>query len=326
MSSRAAKGFSPRAFIRGRWSSWLDRRLPPQSQVVLNQKRIFILPSAMGMGYLLTTFLLFLAGVNYDNSLILNFSFFLGSLFVVSILQTFSNLSGLVITAGHTEPAFAGAEAKFVLHLSKSRRKDHHSIYCQWHGYESDPHNLIQAQETPVEMLLKTKKRGRYTPGRLKLHTVYPFGLCRAWTWVDLNMSTLVYPKPLECELSATSASSREQGSAMTPDGQEDFDSLRAYTPSDSLKTVDWKAYARRNDLYTKQFHGYESKTTWLRWKDMPSSDMEIRLSYLCYWVLQLSKTHEPYGLELPGSRVEPATGKSHEEQCLAQLAGFGHD
>jgi len=87
MSSRAGNILSVRRLIRSRWQAWLDRRLPPQNRIVLNQKKIFILPSWMGIGYLFTTLLLFLAGVNYENSLILNFSFFLGSLFVVSILQ-----------------------------------------------------------------------------------------------------------------------------------------------------------------------------------------------------------------------------------------------
>lgn len=325
MSSRAGNILSVRRLIRSRWQAWLDRRLPPQNRVVLNQKKIFILPSWMGIGYLFTTLLLFLAGVNYENSLILNFSFFLGSLFVVSILQTFSNLSGLAISAGHTEPAFAGAEAKFVIHLSKTKHKDHHSIYCEWHGYKSDPHNLIAEQETPVAMLLRTSKRGRYRPGRLKLHTLYPFGLCRAWTWVDLDMSTLVYPKPIECELPTTPTVNREQGNVITPDGHEDFDSLRAYNTSDSLKTVDWKAYARRNTLYSKQFHGYESKTLWLDWHDAPTSDFELKLSYICFWVVHLANGNEPYGVNLPGHRVEPSTGKQHEQQCLELLASYHH-
>lgn len=326
MSSRVAKMPSLRQSVRKRWLAWLNRRMPPQSRVVLNQKKIFILPSWMGIGYLFTTFLLFLAGINYDNSLILNFSFFLGSLFVVSILQTFSNLSGLVISAGHTEPAFAGAEAKFVIHLSKSRRKEHHSIYCVWHGYESDPHNLVAEREVAVPMLLTTKIRGRYYPGRIKLHTVYPFGLCRSWTWIDLDMSTLVYPRPIECDLKSMSDSQQEEGSAINLDGQEDFDGLRPYNPSDSLKTVDWKAFARRNTLYSKQFHGYESKTTWLRWQDMPSSDPELKLSFLCFWVLEMAKSQQTFGLELPGQKVEPATGKQHEAHCLTLLAQYGYE
>lgn len=277
------------------------------------------------MGYLLTTFLLFIAGVNYDNSMILNFSFFLGSLFVVSILQTFSNLSGMVISAGHTEPAFAGSEAKFVLHLEKSRRKDHHSIYCSWHGFKSKAHNLTSDHEVAVTCLLAAKKRGWYRPGRFKLDSVYPFGLCRAWTWVDLDMAALVYPQPIECELNMSSVSDREQEGAVATDGHDDFAGLRTYNSSDSLKTVDWKAFARRNVLYTKQFQGYQAKSSWLKWSEMHASDTEIRLSGLCYWVLQFSKTNEPYGLELPGVSISPGIGKQHEEACLTALAEFDY-
>ena len=111
----------------------------------------------------------------------------------------------------------------------------------------------------------------------------------------------------------------------VSAEGQEDFDGLRGYQPSDSLRTVDWKAYARSNTLYTKQFHGYQSTTRWLRWADVPGADLELRLSHLCYWVLELSREGEPYGLDLPGRTISPALGKSHEEACLVALAEFGH-
>ena len=312
-----------RQVFRGRWDAWLDRRIPARDRVVLTQKRIFILPTWMGLGYLLTTFLLFIAGVNYDNSMILNFSFFLASLFIVSILQTFSNLSGMVVSAGHTEPAFAGSEAKFVIHLSKSKQKDHHSIYCFWHGYESLAYNLIDEQQVAITALLPTIKRGRYKPSRFKLRAVYPFGLCQSWTWIDLDMTALVYPQPIECELNTLSSSDRNQGSAVVTEGQEDFAGLRAFSQSDSLHMVDWKAFARRNVLYSKQFHGYQAKSSWLKWNEIPTTDREAKLSCLCFWVLQLSKTNEPFGLELPGTLISPAMGKQHETDCLTALAEF---
>ncbi|HVL00282.1 MAG TPA: hypothetical protein VM553_10745, partial [Dongiaceae bacterium] len=164
----------PVGLIRARWQRWLDRRIPPCREVVLDQRRIFIFPTLMGGGYLLTAFLLFIAGINYDNSLILNFSFFLGSLFIVAILHTFSNLSGLAINAGTTEPAFAGTEAKFNLHLGKSRRKDHCSILLEWQGFAAEPRNLIEAEKVPVQMLLPTRMRGLFHPERLKITSIYP--------------------------------------------------------------------------------------------------------------------------------------------------------
>lgn len=312
---------SIREMFRGRWELWLDKRIPPRNRVTLNQKRIFIFPTWMGLGYLLTDFLLFVAGVNYDNTMILNFSFFLASLFVVSILQTFSNLSGIVVSAGHTEPAFAGAEAKFIIHLSKSKHKDHHSIYCSWSGFRSNPHNLIEQQQVTITALLPTSKRGKFKPGRFKLYTEFPFGLCKSWTWLDLDMSTLVYPEPREYPLDSNRTDSSDKGNVIIRDGQEDFSGLRVFNTSDSLHTVDWKAYARRGVLYSKQFHGYQAQSRLLRWSDVLVSDKECKLSALCFWVLELSKTNHPYGLELPGTIITPGSGKQHEKNCLDALA-----
>lgn len=324
-SSRAAESrFSALSRpVRARWQRWLDRRIPPGREVVLDQRRIFIFPTMMGFGYLFTAFLLFIAGINYDNSLILNFSFFLGSLFVVAILQTFSNLSGLEITAGTTEPAFAGTEAKFNLHLGKSRRKDHCSILLEWHGFAAEPRNLIDAEKIPVQMLLPTRNRGVFHPERLKITSVYPLGLIRAWTWIALDMECLVYPKPVVCELPPQAQQGGKDGKAPVPEGNEDFDGLRAYQETDSLNTVDWKAYARSGDLYTKRFHGYQAESRWLQWDQVPAQYAELKLSQLCFLVLDMARGGTPFGLQLPGVKIEPGSGPEHQKRCLETLARF---
>ena len=42
-----------KAFIRRRFDVWLEKRSPACSHLVLNQRRIFIIPSRAGGGYLL---------------------------------------------------------------------------------------------------------------------------------------------------------------------------------------------------------------------------------------------------------------------------------
>lgn len=309
--------------VRKRWLQWLDRRIPSCRHVVLDQKRIFIFPTAMGFGYLLTAMLLFVAGVNYDNSLILNFSFFLGSLFVVTILQTFGNLSGLVIDAAHSEPAFAGGEARFNLYLGKSRKRDHCAVQLRWHDFESESCNLTDAEKIPVQLLIKVSKRGVFRPGRLYVTSVYPLGLVRAWTWIALDMDCLVYPKPIACELMATSDGSVAEGNVIVPEGKDDFDGLRGYQETDPLSMVDWKAFARTRQLYTKRFHGVQADARWLSWDAMPASNVELKLSQLCYWVMEYSRKNTVFGLQIPGVRFEPDAGPEHQRRCLEALARF---
>lgn len=315
--------WSPVQLIQRRWQRWLDRRIPPARHVVLDQKRVFIFPTGMGFAYLLTALLLFIAGVNYDNSMILNFSFFLGSLFIVAILQTFSNLSGLVIDAGTTEPAFAGKEAKFNLHLSKSKRKDHIALSLLWHGFASDAHSLTEEEKHLVQMLLTTTKRGIFRPARLRIESVYPLGLIRSWTWISLDMECLVYPKPIPSDLPAGGEADGKEGTVVVPEGRDDFEGVRNFQPTDPLSSVDWKAYARTNQLYTKRFHGLQTDARWLRWDAIPTLNPELKLSNLCYWVMEYSRKGLVFGLQLPTMKIAPDSGLEHQRRCLDALARY---
>ena len=317
------KRFSLPAPIRRRWQQWLDRRIPRAHRVVLDQRRLFIFPNKAGFAYLFTALLLFIAGINYDNSLILNFSFFLGSLFVVAILQTFGNLSGLVIQAGSSEPAFAGGEAKFILLLSRSRKKNHHAIELSWQGFDSHAVNLADEEKVAVAMLLPVQKRGIYRPDRLRITSCYPLGLIEAWSWVALEMECLVYPTPIPCELMSAADARSVDGTVVVPEGKDDFDGLRNYQPTDALSAVDWKAYARTGQLYTKRFHGLQSEARWLDWIEVPSQQVEMKLSHLCYWVMQYSQRNQVFGLRLPGVSIAPDSGPEHQRCCLEQLARF---
>ena len=95
--------------VKNAWQRWLDRRLPRARQVRLDQRRIFILPTGYGVLYLIVAVLLFFGGVNYENNLILALCFLMVSLFVVAILHTFRNLSGLMLRAGGGRSGFVGS-------------------------------------------------------------------------------------------------------------------------------------------------------------------------------------------------------------------------
>ncbi|HET8729936.1 MAG TPA: hypothetical protein VFM34_02355, partial [Moraxellaceae bacterium] len=77
-----------RTYYQKRWQSWLNRRIPRRTEVVLDQRRIFIFLTRQGglAGVLVSA--LFVGGLNYANNLLLATSFFLSSLFVITIHHT----------------------------------------------------------------------------------------------------------------------------------------------------------------------------------------------------------------------------------------------
>lgn len=156
------------------FQKWLSRRLPPSNTVNLNQKNIFILPTRQGVYFALLIFFMVLAGVNYQNSLIYGLAFLLSSLFMVSILHTFRNLSGLTLSAGKSDMVFAGEDAEFEVILSRNGRRTYEAIVLGWDADLMANADLLEKREVTVKLFVKTKTRGVLNPGRLMVQTVYP--------------------------------------------------------------------------------------------------------------------------------------------------------
>lgn len=300
--------------------------MPPANEVTLNQKKIFILPTRQGLYFALVISAMVLAGVNYQNSLVFALSFLLASLFMVSMLHTFRNLSGLTLVAGQARPAFAGDDAEFTVVLKRSGTRVYESLQLGWDSEKLIAANLIETTEERVRVFFPAQHRGRLDPGRVLVQSVFPLGLFRAWSWVDLAMSALVYPRPLAGgELPASTSSSQEEGELILRDGAEDFYGLREYQPGDPIRHIAWRAFARSETLMTKQYAAYADKRVWLDWEFFPGVDKELRLSHLCHWVLTLNGRNDEYGLRLPGVEIAPGRGEVHRDAVLTALALFDH-
>lgn len=310
-----------------RFNRWLDRRMPPANSLTLDQKKIFILPTRQGLYFALLVCAMVMAGINYQNSLVFALAFLLASLFMVGILHTWRNLSGLTLIAGAAKPAFAGDDAEFTIVIKRLGDRTYESLKLGW-----DPDFLVMAdrldgQEERVRIHVRAKKRGRFNPGRFLIETKFPLGLFRAWSWIDLDMVVLVYPRPIPGgELPASESISDEEGELVPRDGAEDFYGLREYQPGDPIRHIAWKAFARSENLMTKQYAAYADKRVWLEWDHFQGMDREARLSRLCDWVLRLNSSNEEYGLRLPGVAIEPGRGETHRDSVLRALALFEAD
>ncbi len=314
-----------------RWVShkikrFLVQQVPPQRRVLLNRKKIFILPTRAGLLFLFTAALVWLAGTNYENNLVLGLAYAMAALFIVAILHTFSNLAGLIIEALEEHPAFAGEDAEITLKLLRTGRRWRESITLQWPAGNLAMMNLLTNSEAQAKLFVPVKQRGWADPGRLRVESVFPLGLLRAWSLVDLDLRVLVYPKPVAAGPIPPSVTATQQGVLKSQRGGDDFDGYKDYRPGDSLKHVDWKHYARGQGLQSKQYSGYVDQQCWLEWDYFVGLDREARLSRLCDWVLSASKTETEFGLRLPGLEIPPYKGVVHKQQLLAALALFECD
>lgn len=311
--------------FKARWRHWIARRIPPAAQVQLNQRRIFIMPDRVGAAFTLLLVLMLLAGINYENSLAYGLTFLLAAIFVIAILHTYRNFSGLVLKAGASGAVFAGEQARFRVRL-ESVEHAHQAIALGWPGQPLQTLDIAPGGECECLLGLPTQRRGWLRAECMRVESRFPLGILVAWSWVDLDQSVLVYPHPQEGDLplaAGAGSDEEEEGRRASSQGADDYQGLRSYQPGDSRRRLHWKAFSRGQGLLVKDFAALSGRDLWLDFQAL-GGDVEARLSLLCHWVLQLDARQQPYGLRLPGCELAPDYGEAHRDSCLRALALYG--
>lgn len=289
--------------------------------IVLDRRRIYILPTRHGVLFGVLLLVMLIGSINYSLSLGYVLAFLLGGVSIVGILHAYKNLQGLRITDSGASPAFAGDDAAF--HLEFEAPDPRFAINVRWRDANSVQLDIDGTQRATLHV--PTAKRGRLRPGRFTLFSVYPLGLFRAWSYVQFGHAAIVYPSPGERRLEFNAAG--ETGTiarASSRDGREDFAGLRAWQPGDSPRQVAWKVAARSDVLATKRFDDSGGGTVLLDWDSLAGLDPEARLSQLARWVLDAEQANLRYELRLPDLRIPQGNGVLHRHHCLEALALFG--
>jgi uncharacterized protein (DUF58 family) len=306
--------------------------------ITLGHRQLYLLPTRHGMVFALLLFVLLLASINYNNGLAYGLTFLLASLAVVSMLHTQRNLHRLTVAPGVAAPVFAGETAVFDVCLTNPTGRPRYGVVVEqgversgkawpWRMRARRPVGCvdIDAGETAcVKLALPAAQRGRLAAPAFSLATLFPLGLLYSWSRrIEPDQSCIVYPKPAPTTPRSASAieTGRPGNGARAGD---DFAGLREYRPGDSPRHIHWKAVARGQGWYTKEFGGGQLSLLWLDWDSLDGFDTETRLSILTRWVLDAERDGELYGLIVPGTRIAPGNGEAHEGRCLAALALFG--
>lgn len=308
------------------WQRWLARRIPPASRIQLDHRRIFILPTRTGLMYALMLVLMLLAAINYQNSLAYGLAFLLLSVGILAILHTYRNVSGLVLSAGVARSVFVGEAVQLRLRL-ESAGDAHQALGLGWDAAHLQKFDVGADGLTDVELTLPAQTRGWLRAPRLRVESVYPLGILRAWSWLDLEQSALIYPRPLAGAmpmLKGVQPHAEDAGVATQSAGVDDYQGLRAYQSGDNRRRLHWKAYSRGQGLLVKDFTDLSGHDLCLDFMAL-GGDIEERLSRLCYWVLELSQRRQPFALRLPGFLSSVDSSEAHREACLRALALYGH-
>ncbi|MCA1943862.1 MAG: DUF58 domain-containing protein [Desulfovibrio sp.] len=286
--------------------------------------RVALGPTRYGWWFVTAMLVMLLSSLNYNLNLGFGLSFLLCGMCLASCLQTRRALCGVRLQAMPAPAVFAGEQATFAIRaVAPTDRLALALCLVPQFGEDDDhPARDVQAHVPQVFTLtMPATHRGRLRPGPVVLQTVWPLGLFRAWTVVDLDLECLVWPKPAtEVPEFQTDGRGHGQDRSGGP-GVDDFRELRPYMPGDPPQRVSWKASTRGQGLFVKEFEGMTSGAQLLDFSRLQGG-LESRLSALCAMILKAHGQGRAYVLELPGRRLEPGDDPHlHKRQCLNALA-----
>ncbi|MGQ9658633.1 MAG: DUF58 domain-containing protein [Thermochromatium sp.] len=311
-----------------RYFDGLLRRVPPGPDGIarVGGRQIYIVPTRAGFMYGVVILVMLLGSLNYQNNLGLLLTFFLASVGLVAMHHAWFNLLGLAVQARGGSPVFAGEHAHFEVRVRAEGNRPRYDLRLRNNSERPPPIHVGAGDQVSITLSVPTERRGWHHLTEVMIETRHPMGLFRAWTHVATQAKTLVFPKPApQAPEPGHDAGNSPRPHRTRHEGAEDYLGSRGYRPGDSIRHIDWKAYARERGLVVKQYGGEQGQEVWIDWARLSAPDPEIRLALLTRQVLDVSASPTRFGLRLPDAVEGLSQGTAHTERCLTRLALFGH-
>jgi uncharacterized protein (DUF58 family) len=303
-----------------------ERRLPALTRlraaetlpIRLHRRRIYVLPTAFGIGFGVLIVIMQLGALNYANNAALLLTCILAAAAWMSLFAGFRTLAGLELVSVNAAECHAGNSLSLTLHFRASARP-RPSLRLRI-GSAISAFALAAGESPSLTINLATNSRGWMRPGRMKLWTEQPFGLFTIWSWLNPQTSILVYPS-IEEPAPPLPHGGGQHGERFSAGDGDEFSGLREYRSGDPQRRIAWKASARHDGLLVRESEVLVDDNRILRYSDLHGLDHESRIRRLAAWVIAADAAMLSCSLELPGQRIGSGLGQSHRTACLRALA-----
>ena len=292
---------------------------PESLPVRIGRNRIYVLPTGFGLFLGAMLFGMLVGGLNYNNNPALLLVFLLAGVANNSLVQTHLILSGIRLRSLHADPVFAGERMRLKLRFGADGARERPGLEMILGGARAD-FDMAAGEEPEVQLDIPTQRRGWLAPERMRLSTLRPFGLARAWSWLLPDTPLLVYPAP-EINAPPLPASLGDGDSPRSRAHGEQPHHLREYRAGDMPRQIAWKASARADKLLVREYESAVARDVVLDWYALPELDREARIRRLARWVLEAERSGSRYALHLPDAQIPSGCGAEQRHACLRALA-----
>lgn len=276
-----------------------------------------------------------LVAMAYANNLAFLFAFLMTGLILVSIVNCLQRMNHIRLVqihplenyANHTgeiEIYYHNGDVEPILGVDAMIETDEGWERPKWKWGPKPKARSVEVRSKSngiTKAMVLPKSRGMYDIRRVFLSSTYPFGIVRVGRIFEVDSSFYVYPDPGGVK-EWPEEGGVQAGEGDTGFGQgEDFTGHRKYGENDSQRMIDWKVYARTNELYLKEFSGGSEEAVLFDWRDIPSDNEETVASQLGTWIQEARNRRIRFGVDLPNARIEVSEGSRHFQRCMQHLA-----
>ena len=295
----------------------------------LRSQRTYIVPTQLGIYFGFLCLILLGVAFIHNNNVVYFASFMLISLGIVTMFQTNFNMDRIKISTLPTGEIHAETTTTIKVLIENRSTQPVYQIKIKLRNTEPqiELSTLGPKQKVEVDLIHIFKTRGYHWPPIVVAETRFPFGLLKSWKLFRPSTQVLVYPEKKGFLILPRVSSEGEEDLNFAEKNLtrgEDFIGHRPYQSNDSIRQIDWKAFARNQKMNIKVFENENHGTQLISWNSTSINEgIENRISQLALWVHICQQQKLNFILELPIWKSKSDHSSKHLEECFYQLAMY---
>jgi len=279
--------------------------------------RTFIIPSWEGSIFASFVLCVFIIAAWNNLSWCYVTGFVMLAFFLISVVQTNSNIDSFSIKFLTGSQVSAGEW--LTLYFRFTGKTDAYNVEIELLFEPLTVKAFYPCLQVNQDFSLQvpTNHRGLLKIPLLRVSSRFPVALFYSWKYFEQYADILVLPKA-----QGNSALPQNiQKGVQLPNDEDDFFEHTPYRLGHSLNHIDWKAHARGHPLLIKKQHTQQLIShVLLNWEDF-TMEKEAKISQLCQWIKLCESRSLPYSLQLPQQHLVYSPDGSHQLRCLKALA-----
>jgi len=304
------------------------KKASPTESYTSNRRQLYILPTRIGWIFGALLLALLIAAIRFNHQATYLLTFVLAAIGQVTSLYTHKNLLGLTLSANSVGNVFCKEGAAFSVTVANPTDSPRHAVWliCEDNKKSIE---LEAKQNKTIQINLATSQRGKMALAPIILSSQYPIGILFSWTRAfHSTANCIVYPEPKKLipfpdKVESNNTSNSTASLIINKKGSDELSHTRQYQEGDRPRDIHWQAYAKHQQLVSRELVTDITQNTELNWEQVNNLALEDKLSQLTDWVLQAEENNIDYLLNIPGFKSEINQGESHKQRCLLALALF---